>query len=113
MQLLGIRSSYQTPRAAVNEEDTGYRSGVMMAAQSTPPKIAKEKKDNPVGVVPLSTNSRSWSSYPTPSTTENHVTSGYGSGATESQTSELLPEVHTHQQCSQLTLPNPITDWAM
>ena len=105
MQLLGIRSCYQTPRAAVNEEDTGYRSGVMMAAQSTPPKITKEKKGEQVGVVPLLTNSRS--SHPTPSTTKKHVTSGYGSHATESQTAESLAEVRMHQQCSRLTLPIP------
>ena len=66
----------------------------MMAAQSTHPKIT-EKKDDQGGVAPLSTNSRS--SGLTPSTAENHVTSGYGSGATELQTAELLAEVRMHQ----------------
>ena len=82
----------------------------MMAAHSTTPKITEEKQDDRVSVNPLSKNSRS--SDPAPSTAENQDT-GYGSGATESQTAESLAEVRMHQQCSRSTLPNPITDWAM
>ena len=83
----------------------------VMAAHSTLPKISEEKHDDQVSVNPLSKNSRS--SDPTPSSAENQDT-GYGSGATESQTAESLAEVRImHQQCSRSTLPNPITDWAM
>ena len=72
------------------------------------PEMMAEK---PVGVVPLPQNNRS--SDARPSTAANEDDTGYESRATESQTAESLAEVHTHQQCSQLTLPNPITDWAM
>ena len=82
----------------------------MMAAHSTPPKMTKEKQDDRVGVVSLSKNNRS--SDPIPSTAVKQDT-GYESGLTKSQTAELLAEVHTHQQCSQLTLPNPMTGWAI
>ena len=68
------------------------------------------EKDDQEGVVPLLKNSRS--SDPTPNTAVKQDT-GYESRLTESQTAELLAEVHIHQQCSQLTLPNPMTDWAM
>ena len=72
-------------------------------------KSKEEKKDNGVCGNALSKIKRS---DPKPSTAVLQDT-GYESGLTKSQTAELLAEVHTHQQCSQLTLPNPMTGWAI